>query len=348
VDLITRARQWSRAAGSHPLVMRVAQLTRNRAFRNLVRGVIVFLALAFLAYGLRANWDELEKYQWTVDYDYLALAIAAYGLCFALVLLVWHRVMVSVGAMADLWVNARIFCYSSLPKRIPGVVWYVASRMHLYKDEGVARSLTLLGTALETALFIVSGFVVYLLSLLFPLSAKSAVHLPPGTVFLLLVPLLIVLHPAFFNKVFGYLLKRLRYNEKLSLTLGQSVGLLLICSLAWVLGGVDLYLLANAIYPVPVAILPAVIGAWAASGAVSFLASFLIQGMGVTEITLSLLLSSYLPLPVSIVIAISFRILLTAGEVGWALLILGAHWGLRGLREKMRASRTLPPDRSEE
>jgi len=103
----------------------------------------------------------------------------------------------------------------------------------------------------------------------------------------------------------------------------------LIYCLAWVLGGFDLYLLANAIYPVSPQLLPAVIGAWAAAGAVSFVASYLIQGMGVTEVTLAALLSRFLPLPVSIVVVILFRLLLTVSEVGWALLVA---WGLSGFK----------------
>lgn len=76
--------------------------------------------------------------------------------------------MAGIGAMPRLKVNARIYCYSTLPKRIPGVIWYIASRAQLYKEEGVARSVTILGTILETALLIISALLIYLLSLLFP------------------------------------------------------------------------------------------------------------------------------------------------------------------------------------
>jgi hypothetical protein len=98
------------------------------------------------------------------------------------------------------------------------------------------------------------------------------------------------------------------------------------------LGGLDLYLLANAIYPVAFDYLPAFIGAWAATGVVGLLASYLMQGMGVTEITLAVLLSGFVPAPVAIVISIFFRILLTIGEVVWALLLAWATSGLGGLR----------------
>jgi hypothetical protein len=321
-------------------VSRFRELSRRRSFRLGLNLAILLLILGFLAYAVYANWAELKQYEWTLDYRYLLLAGGLYGICFLSVMLGWHRVVTSLGGTKSLRVNARIYCYSSLPKRIPGVVWYIASRVHLYRQEGVSGSVTMLATGLETALLIVSGLLVYLGSLLFRVSTRSAENLSPLVAALLLVPLLVLLHPAVFNRAVAFLLRKLRREVEVSLTGRQSAGLVLLYVPAWILGGLDLYLLANAIYPVSLAHLPAVIGAWAASGAVSLLASFLIQGMGVTEITLAVLLSNFLPAPVAIVISIFFRILLTVGEVVWALLLAWATSGLGGLRAALH---TPPP-----
>jgi glycosyltransferase 2 family protein len=320
---------------------RWSELSGQRRFRLGLNLTVLLLVLLFLGYGVYTHWGELQQYEWTADVRYLLLAVGAYGLPFAAVLLAWHRVMAGIGAMSDLRINARIFCYSNLPKRIPGVVWYIASRAHLYKEEGVARSVTVLGTLLETVLLIVSGLLVYLASLLFPGATRMAGHLKPGIALLLLVPLLLLLHPALFKRIFGYLLRKLRYEGEVALRVRTTAGLLLLYCLAWILGGGVLYLLAHGVHPVPLPLLPAVIGVWAASGAVSFIASFLIQGMGVTEVTLAVLLSGYLPLPVAIVISILFRLLLTLCEVAWALLVA---WGLSGFCGlPSRAARGHPP-----
>lgn len=317
-----------RVAGRLPLD-RLARLFRQRRFRIWLNVIALLLVMVFLAYGIYSNWNELQQYDWTADYRYLLLAMVVYGLCFATVLLAWHWIMAGIGAMRTMRVNARIFCYSSLPKRIPGVVWYIAGRVMLYQDEGVASSVTVLGTALETTLLITSGLIVYLGSLLVGMPAGSKLDFPPAVALLLLIPLLAVLHPAILNRIFGWLLRKLHYEGEIGLTFRTSVGLVLIYCLAWILGGVDLYLLTNAVYPVPLRLVPAIVGAWAAAGAVSFVASYLIQGMGVTEVTLAALLSRFLPLPVSIVVVILFRLLLTVSEVGWALLVA---WGLSGFK----------------
>lgn len=308
---------------------RLRPITRSRAFRWGLNGALAGAVLFFLAYGIYANWDPLRQHEWTVHYGYLTGACAVYGLCFLIVLLAWGGIMSSIGAMHDWRVNARIFCYSSLPKRIPGVVWYIASRVHLYKNEGVARSITLVGVALETALLFVTAIMVYLCSLFFPIAAPLAGRLRPTMAFLLLIPLLILLIPAVWNRVIGRLLSALHYPGRLSMKPGNLLGLTALYLVAWVLGGVDLYLLARAVYPVPPELAPAFIGAWAARGAISYLASYVIQGMGVSEVALSVLLSNYLPLSIAIMIAVLFRILLMVSEVVWALLVA---WGLSGFK----------------
>jgi uncharacterized membrane protein YbhN (UPF0104 family) len=332
VHLIGKLGKLIEASKSHPKIHQFTELTRSKRFRivfNVIAGLVI---IAFLIYGVYANWDELKQYEWTLDYRYLLLAGGLYGICFLSVMLGWHRVMASLGGMTSLRINARIFCYSSLPKRIPGVVWYIASRVHLYRQEGVSGSVTMLATGLETALLIASGLLVYLGSLLFRVSSRSAESLSPLVATLLLVPFLVLLHPAVFNRAIGFLLRKLRREVEVSLSGRQSAGLVLLYVPAWILGGLDLYLLANAIYPVALDHLPAVIGAWAATGVVGILASYLVQGLGVTEVTLAVLLSGFLPAPVAIAISIFFRILLTVGEVVWALLLAWFTSGLGGLR----------------
>ena len=326
-SLAQRAR---RAAGRLP-VTRLRELSRRRSVRLALRAAAVLAVLLFLAYAVYRNWDELVQYEWTADWRYVALAAVVYGLSFAANVLAWHRVMATVWTVTDPWVNARVFCYSSLPKRIPGVVWYIASRAALYQAEGVAGSIAVMATLLETLLLIVSALLVYLASLLFRVPAGMAGDLPPGIALLLLVPLLAVLHPAVLNRIIAWLLRRLKGGGEIVLTYRTTLGLVLIYVPAWVIGGIDLYLLANAVYPVPLALLPAVCGAWAASGAVSLLAAYLVQGLGAAEVTLGLLLSRFLPVPVAIVVVLLFRLLCTVGEVAWALLV---GWTLSRVKVK--------------
>ena len=97
------------------------------------------------------------------------------------------------------------------------------------------------------------------------------------------------------------------------------LGLLSAYAVAWIAGGVLLYILIGALYPLAVTMLPAVIGAWAGASAMGLIAAYLIQGLGVREVTLAAILSVFMPLPVAIVTSVLFRLVLTAGEVVWPL-----------------------------
>jgi len=229
--------------------------------------------------------------------------------------------MSRLGEISDFGTNVKIYCYSCLPKHIPGVIWHIASRIYLYEERGVAYSVALLGTILETMILIVSGLLIYLLSLPIDSLGKTIHGLRVSSALLIVIPLGVVLHRATFNRVFGFLSKRFKCPAVVSMTQRDMSILLFIYSLAWIVGGMVLYLLANAVCVVPISKLPALIGIWAATGTVSLITSFVLSGPGAITITMSLLLGNYVPLPVAIVISLLFRILLTVGEVFWALVL---------------------------
>ena len=100
----------------------------------------------------------------------------------------------------------------------------------------------------------------------------------------------------------------------------QVLGWLLLHGGSWLAGGIVVYLLIAAVYPVSLAQLPSTIGAWSLSGMVSVVAAFLPVGLGLRELALGLLLSSFLPDGLGIVVAVIARLLFTLYEVLWALL----------------------------
>jgi len=86
--------------------------------------------------------------------------------------------------------------------------------------------------------------------------------------------------------------------------------------------------------PIPLAQLPALVGAWAASGAISLSAGLLVSGMGLREVTLTVLLGYLVPLPVAVAISLLFRVLLMVGEFVWALIFAALTGGIRRITLK--------------
>jgi hypothetical protein len=286
-------------------------------------GAVVLFSFAVMGYLVYQNWPQLREYRHHLreHYPLILLSFLLYPAGFVPTVIGWHRIMKHVGGLSVFRVNARIYCYSCLARRVPGGVWHIAGRAVLNKEQGVPHSVTVLGSALEWTLMVMSGLVVYLLSTLLTVSrSTTGGGLSPGVALALLLPLLILFSPPVINRMLRFVLKKWHGQVYQDMSPVDILGLMSVYLIAWIAGGILLYILIRALYPLPVIVLPAVIGAWAGASAMGLIAAYLIQGLGVREVTLAVILSAFLPLPVAIVSSVLFRVLLTAGEIAWPLL----------------------------
>jgi len=216
----------------------------------------------------------------------------------------------------------RLYCYTNLAKRLPTPVWYVAARVYVYDKERIAKRVTSTAVLIEIVVVIFSGILVYLASL--PFSSYTPLLLEGNLwVLLLLVPLAaIVARPSWLSVSLNFLLTKFR-RGKLLITImpGDMLQWSALSSLAWTLGGFIIYSLSNGIYYLPLAHLPDMVNIWAISGIAGQVALFMPMGMGVKELTLAYLLSSYMPLPVAVVVSLLSRLCLLVSDFFWALVL---------------------------
>ncbi len=296
-----------------------SRVSQNKGFRTIAALVVAVASFLFLGFGLYRNWQELAQYEWSMDYRYLLASSAIYPLSFLLIASVWSQVIGRLGGFSDYCGNLEIYCASGLAKYIPGTFWYVLGRAYFYEKKGIAKSLTALGSLWELALAAFSGLVVYLPLMLY---ARQAYTGPLNYLLLLLVPLgLVVLHPAGFRGVLERVLKERARN--VGVIRGRdSLAWTALYALAWLLGGLAFYLQTRMIFPLPVAHLPAAASFLVISGVISHLAFFIPAGLGIREVSLSLLLSTLVPFGIAVVIALVFRLWMTVSEVFWAVVVL--------------------------
>lgn len=288
------------------------------SWKLLLALAMVALTLLFWGYGLYTNWSKLGQYEWRTDFRFLFLAFALFPAGFLPTLYGWHRIMSYFAKGTDFKVNAKIYCYSTLPRYIPGVVWYVAGRSLLYKEKGVPPSITILATALETVLLTISGLTLALLSIP-SISDLTLGGKPSSLILALLIPSTILLLPRVLERTLRFFTTLPEDEVSPRLTHLEIVLLLVVYGIAWLGGGLLLYSLANAIYRVEP--LTAMIGIWAASGVASFLFAFL-GGSGLREVTMSGLLAFYVPLPVAIAISLLSRVIIMVAEALWVVLFI--------------------------
>lgn len=301
--LWTRVRDWTAAS------------RKSRLRRALLLGALVVPALAFIAYQTWRNWEQLRSYRWEVRPGLWAVGFGAYSVALLCELFAWNVLMGRLGGVRHFPTNARLYCVSNLSKRLPGVVWYLAGRALLYREEGVPAAAALTGSALELALVSATGPLAYFLAL--PWGAG----VPRGWLLLAAGGALAlggaVLQPPIFNRVAAFFLRRLGSTVQVAVGYRDILPLVPLYLVAWTMGGVLLYVVARSLFPLPLGALWATLGLWAISGTLTLLISVFLLGTGVREVTLSLLLTVLLPQPLPVVVALLFGLLVTLAELAW-------------------------------
>lgn len=272
---------------------------------------IVILLMAVVVWRARSTLADIFR---TARYEYFIWTFVLYAAAIALVSMGWHLVMRHLGAQRSLILNMKTYVYTLIARRFPIPLWHIASRVVFYKRMGVSIRVCAFASAIEVLLSIVSGLMVgaWALLALFDSSAGSLL------VFILFESLgLCLLHP----RVLRWILARFNYQVPDTLTTFQVFSWLGLYIGMWIAGGMMTSSVILAIYPLPASDFPLIISFWALTGALSFVTFLLPSSLGVSEITLSLLLGRIMPLPIAISTAVLIRVLTMAFDIMWSSLI---------------------------
>jgi hypothetical protein len=301
------------------------KLLQQKVVQQILSVFIILSSGVFIAYAIISNWNELRTQRWEIDFRYILLAISLYPVGMLPTAAAWHKLVQAFGIRESFRTNLRIYSLSSLPRHIPGFVWFVTSRTLLYQEQGIPTAVTIAATGVETGLLALTGFIIAISLLLFEMdsfSGFSAIRIvSPLAVFFLI---LLVASTPKLNKLLYTFLSRKNIEKIPQLNQMDLVWSLVWMFVAWSGGGLLLFILSRAIVPVQWSLLPALIGMWGIAGAVSLSIGVGIQGLGIREVTLGALLSTVFPPVVAIVLAIAFRLALTIGEFLWVVILVWA------------------------
>lgn len=297
-----------------------ALLADNKT-RRILYGGLILLSLVFIGYALANNWSELTRQDWEINFRFIALAVLLYPLGMLPTVAAWHALLRAIDIQTPFSKNLRFYTLSSLPRHIPGLVWHISSRSLLYKEIGVSGTRIVVATGLETVLLTLTGSITSLVWLALTQVYNRTFFVLQIIAFAAVVTLAVFLvwTPGF-NRALRKLQARWGIQQPIQVRKKEIVISLGWMFAAWGGGGVILFVLTRGFLPIEWSLLPSMIGIWGAAGAISLSIGALIQGMGLREITLAALLSSLIPMLSAAVIAISFRLALTAGEILWVLI----------------------------
>jgi hypothetical protein len=296
---------------------KVKEIVQKPILRSVIGGLVMAVSLGYLGSVLARNWQELMTYDWHVDYGQAALAFVYYSVALAFAVLAWNLIMSRLTQVKNPTKHLKYYVYTQLLRRLPAPLLQFFGRAYLYEREGIAKSVTVAISLLEWILIILSGTLVYLLTL--PFLPLPPVWRSPWVLGGILIIGALLVRPRTIRAVF-----RLMGKEDLGISFRYSDLLLwlIIYSLVWIGGGLVLYVAINSLYALPLAHLPAVIGIWVLSGLIPTLILVTPVGLGLKELTLSVLLGHLMPPSLAVIVALFVRVGLTLFELIWGIFVL--------------------------
>lgn len=271
---------------------------------------------------------------------YLLAALGATLFMYLLQMLAWFMIMHRLGVPLRLGDTVQGFYLSFLPRYIPGTVWgYLSRSQWLEQSYAVDYAVSVMGSILEALALVLTGLFVAGAYLCARESGSTQLILALACASLLG---LILLVPRFALQI-GRRIYRDRLPHPGEIQDGGSrvwiVAILLYFAL-WLAFGSALLLTTNALLPVSSTDLFVSVFSASLSWVVGFLAVFVPTGIGVRELALSTLLSTYADLAPwqADLVAVISRFELILAELTWLLFGIAIYTcrrlGSRGQRER--------------
>jgi uncharacterized membrane protein YbhN (UPF0104 family) len=278
----------------------------NRRLITFIAIGITIIVLGILVYRQR---EIIINYQWQFRPIPILLSFVIFSIALFWVAIVWGWIVNNLGMKLRYAKHIRYYIVSNLAKRIPGTIWYVASRFQFYVSDGLDIRITALASGIEMVLIILAGIIVVLV-----FSAQTLLehHISPIILFLIFLLGLLIIHP----KVIQWFLRR-RKIESSVINYKFIIKGIVSYAISWMLGGIVLFEFGNIIYPISIGNITYFIASWALVGIISSILFFSPSNFGITEIGLSLLLSKIVPTSIAVLIAVLSRILMILYEIIW-------------------------------
>ena len=289
----------------------------RRPWVRLLGWAAIVLSLALIGRILWTSAGQLRDLDWRVFVGPGVLGLGLYGVSLGLQAAVWTGLVSTLSLSVWSWRDVEVYFSTHLTRRLPGLPWYMGGRMIAYEKGSLRSRAALSASLIEWGGMLMAAGVWALVGYLQGVRLALALA---GLVALVLAASRILSNWPRARK--WVQLDQLRAGPLLLAAASYGV--------AWLLGGLILHLLVTA--RIPSAGLLAVTSAWAVSGVASMVMVFMPAGLGVRELTLTLVLGPQLGDALALVVALLIRILFALGDLIWG----GAFW----LLARSRSSHT--------
>jgi hypothetical protein len=250
-------------------------------------------------------------YPWKIRPLPLFSSFIVFSLDLLVVAYIWGQIMNRISSHLAFKIHFRYFSMSNLAKRLPGTIWYIASRAQLYSQENIDPKVVAVGSGIDIVLGLVSSIVV---SLSFAMSILVRLRINPFILIIILFTLVVLLNPRILTWIFlKFKIQAPQIHHE------DIIKWVLTYLLVWICGGGFVFLVGNILIPIPLSDLPYLIGSFALLNILTTALFFSPTNLGLNELGLSLLLSNIMPSSIAVVLAIFVRLITIFYEILWAV-----------------------------
>lgn len=293
--------------------------------RIVLQAVILIGALVACGIALADQWPSISS---RVQRLGPTPVIAAVGLTLVATfasMMSWRALLADIGSPLPIKPSARIYLLSAIGKYLPGSVWPYMAQMEMGRRYDIPRPRSGASAILAVLIALSSGLLIAAVTTPWTSASAMRTYWP---VFLAVPVLLAAVHPAVANRLVGItmrLLKRPPLDQSLSWS-GLSISAAW-STLTWVAFGLQIWVLCDAIAKVDARAPIQCIGAYALAWSAGFLVVIAPAGAGIREVALTAVLSSIMPAPAALTVALISRAVTTTCDFGAAAVAMSLRSG---------------------
>lgn len=282
------------------------------------------LFFAFCLLYLISNFHRILQALAGAEVNVLFLVLALF-LTFGIVLLggvAWWLTLSGFGHKLPFWSGVKVHLNSAITRYTPGYLWQYASKSYLTHNLGISNRVIGYALVWEFAQLIWSGVGISLLLMPENITTRLSIDLCWVVVSRGLGFFLLFVAPFFALVKFPHLL---HIEDRNPIMVSYIVFVL-----SWFGLGLSIGLIKNAFIDLPGSLLFDTF-----TIAVSMIVGILIipvpNGLGIREGMMVYLLNFIVPLPVSIIVSITSRLVILIGEIVWNLILFGVSLNPKGV-----------------
>ncbi len=261
----------------------------NKKLMFVLKLVAMLAILGFVGWKLYQGWDDVQQKHLHVDWGFGALAVLTFAGTMVTSALVWRWL---AWRMGDRNPTARLlgaYCFSQMGKYVPGKVMLLLMRIERAQRVGMDPQVCVVATLVENAMYMVSGGLVAVVTLLVFVKDQPWIAAVVG---IGLLAMLSIFHPRVFYWLVNKALRKMKRPEvpqEKRLRKRELVAAVVMFLPVWVFGGVSLWCATRAVTMIEVGHILRLPGAYAL-GVTGGMASLLPGGVGSNDFLKTLFL----------------------------------------------------------